>query len=328
MDAAAARGFAPALASEDALVAALGGVVSRALETAAAPAALPDGAEPASVFFSVTKPDILVETYVRRLVKYAQCSPAAFPAALEYLDRAAAADPKLALNAYNLHRLLLTSLCLAAKFLDDRCYSNGHYARVGGIASVVEMNRLELHLLALLRFRLFVSPAAYAAKEALLVATLAPPAPTHAPAPAYLPLPPSSPVSGYTSPAAFRPATSPASPAYPRYPAPAGYRQDAPPAHAFRQPQPPLHHAYYPAPHDAWACAPQPQPHFHHHHPLPATYLQRSLTCSEVGPGLAPPRRPAPAAAVHQLLALRQTQSWHGGAAAAHARPRSVPVPL
>lgn len=134
---------------------------------------LPCWEDPISVFFSVVEPEISVQQYVGRLAKYAQCSQAAFVTALVYMDRLAFVDSKLVISPYNLHRLLITSLCLAAKFLDDKCFSNAHYARVGGIESVGEMNRLERHLLQRLKHRLFVTPHEYAVKEQMLLYALA-----------------------------------------------------------------------------------------------------------------------------------------------------------
>lgn len=131
-------------------------------------AVFPKWSEPSSVFFSVTKPDIPVQTYVRRLVKYAQCSPSAFVVALVYMERLAKTDSKLCVSHYNLNRLLITSVCVAAKFLDDRCYSNAHYARVGGISTVAEMNRLEINLVQLMKFKLFVDVSEYSHKEKVL----------------------------------------------------------------------------------------------------------------------------------------------------------------
>jgi len=49
---------------------------------------------------------------------------------------------------------------LAAKFFDDVYYSNGFYARVGGVKTR-EINELEAHFLALIKYQLFVSPQEY-----------------------------------------------------------------------------------------------------------------------------------------------------------------------
>lgn len=120
-------------------------------------ASMPSWEDPVSVFFSVTKPEIETDVYIRRLVRYAQCSRAAFVIGMVYLRRLEKFNSKLAITPYNMHRLLITSLMIAAKNIDDRCYSNAHYARVGGIATVKEVNRLELQMLALLRYNIYVS---------------------------------------------------------------------------------------------------------------------------------------------------------------------------
>ncbi len=122
---------------------------------------MPSWEDPISVFFSVTKPDIETSVYVKRLVKYAQCSRASFIIVLVYLKRLEEANRKLGITSYNMHRLLITALMLAAKMLDDRCFSNAHYARVGGISTVREVNRLEIQMLELLNYRLLVTPDEY-----------------------------------------------------------------------------------------------------------------------------------------------------------------------
>ncbi|KAG4189173.1 hypothetical protein ERO13_A08G210700v2 [Gossypium hirsutum] len=57
---------------------------------------------------------------------------------------------------FNVHRLLITSVMVAAKFMDDQHYNNAYYAKVGGI-SREEMNRLEMRFLFDLDFRLNVT---------------------------------------------------------------------------------------------------------------------------------------------------------------------------
>lgn len=125
---------------------------------------LPTYIEPESVFFSVSRPDIPTKDYITRLVTYTQCSASAFVVMLIYLDRIATSNPNLLITPFNMHRLLVTALTLACKVLDDRCFSNVHYAKVGGIPTVREMNRLELQFLTYLNFRLHVTLAKYEEK--------------------------------------------------------------------------------------------------------------------------------------------------------------------
>lgn len=114
-----------------------------------------------TVFHGLRAPPITTEAYLLRIAKYAKCSPACFVAALGYMQRLSGRDAALAPTTLNVHRLLLTGVLCAAKFLDDRYYNNAFYAKVGGI-STLELNRLELEMLQLLEFRLAISPEAVA----------------------------------------------------------------------------------------------------------------------------------------------------------------------
>ncbi|OSX80361.1 hypothetical protein BU14_0053s0025 [Porphyra umbilicalis] len=60
------------------------------------------------------------------------------------------ADPLLRLCDRNVHRLLVAAIAVAAKVHDDEVFSNAHYAAVGGVPSVPEMNALEAYMLRVL----------------------------------------------------------------------------------------------------------------------------------------------------------------------------------
>lgn len=60
----------------------------------------------------------------------------------------------------NAHRVIITSILLAAKFFDDAYYNNAYYAKVGGV-HVSEMNRLEVEFLFRINFSLHVTPELY-----------------------------------------------------------------------------------------------------------------------------------------------------------------------
>ncbi|EMS47431.1 hypothetical protein TRIUR3_19932 [Triticum urartu] len=63
----------------------------------------------------------------------------------------------LAVDSYSVHRLLITTVLAAVKFMDDVCYNNAYFAKVGGI-SLVEMNYLEVDFLFGVGFDLNVTP--------------------------------------------------------------------------------------------------------------------------------------------------------------------------
>ncbi|KAL5724036.1 Cyclin-U4-1 [Ranunculus cassubicifolius] len=110
-----------------------------------------------SVFHGLTRPTISIHSYLERIFKYANCSPSCFVVAYVYLDRFAQKQPSLPINSFNVHRLLITSVMVAAKFMDDIYYNNAYYAKVGGI-SITEMNFLEVDFLFGLSFHLNVTP--------------------------------------------------------------------------------------------------------------------------------------------------------------------------
>ncbi|CAE8655839.1 unnamed protein product, partial [Polarella glacialis] len=60
----------------------------------------------------------------------------------------------------NIHRLLVTSVMLSAKFFDDVYYSNAYYAKVGGVKTS-ELNALEALFMKLIEWRVHVSPQEY-----------------------------------------------------------------------------------------------------------------------------------------------------------------------
>ncbi|XP_073017698.1 cyclin-U4-1-like [Primulina eburnea] len=109
-----------------------------------------------SIFHGLTRPTISVQCYLERIFKYANCSPSCFIVAYIYLDRFAMKQPFLPINSYNVHRLLIASVLVSAKFMDDIFYNNAYYAKVGGI-NTVEMNLLEMDFLFGLGFELNVS---------------------------------------------------------------------------------------------------------------------------------------------------------------------------
>ncbi|XP_041021878.1 cyclin-U4-1-like [Juglans microcarpa x Juglans regia] len=113
-----------------------------------------------SVFHGLTRPTISIQTYLERIFKYANCSPSCFIVAYVYLDRFTQRQPFLPINSFNVHRLLITSVLVSAKFMDDMYYNNAYYGKVGGI-STTEMNLLEVDFLFGLGFQLNVTPTTF-----------------------------------------------------------------------------------------------------------------------------------------------------------------------
>jgi Cyclin len=127
----------------------------------------PEPHDPAALFFSpFRQKTFTLDFYCKRLLQYTYCSKSCFVVAILYLVRLSERFPVFELNDYNVHRLICTAVVLAAKFVDDTSFSNVHYAKVAGIQSPGEMNKLEAFMLKALDYRLFVSQESYREVEA------------------------------------------------------------------------------------------------------------------------------------------------------------------
>mmetsp|Transcript_24571 Transcript_24571/g.54725 ORF Transcript_24571/g.54725 Transcript_24571/m.54725 type:complete len:208 (+) Transcript_24571:114-737(+) len=111
-------------------------------------------------FHSVRAPPLSIHEYLVRIARYFQCSNECFVLCLVYIDRIVKLHPEFTICSLNIHRLLVTSAILAAKFFDDIYYSNAYYARVGGVRTR-EVNALEAQFLKLIDWRLHVTPNEY-----------------------------------------------------------------------------------------------------------------------------------------------------------------------
>lgn len=110
-------------------------------------------------FHALRAPSISVKSYLERIAKYANCSGECFVLALVYIDRLIQRN-NFVINSLNVHRILITSVMLAAKFFDDHYYNNTYYAKIGGVPRN-EMNMLELEFLFLVNFTLYLDPNEY-----------------------------------------------------------------------------------------------------------------------------------------------------------------------
>eukprot|EP00743_Colponemidia_sp_Colp-15_P003663 GILK01003954.1.p1 GENE.GILK01003954.1~~GILK01003954.1.p1 ORF type:complete len:229 (-),score=14.68 GILK01003954.1:156-842(-) len=106
-------------------------------------------------FHALRAPNISIVDYLCRISKYAACSNECFVLALIYIDRAVKRNNGFIVTSLNVHRLLISSVMLAAKFFDDHYYNNAYFAKVGGVPTA-ELNALEAEFLSMLNFRLHV----------------------------------------------------------------------------------------------------------------------------------------------------------------------------
>lgn len=112
-------------------------------------------------FYAADVPGISIHDYLIRIKKYAQCSTQCFVLALIYIDKLIQGQHGFIICSLNVHRIVITTIMLAAKFFDDCYYNNRYYARIGGV-DAQEMNQLEVEFLFMTNFQLSVTPETYA----------------------------------------------------------------------------------------------------------------------------------------------------------------------
>jgi hypothetical protein len=94
--------------------------------------------------------------FLRRLHKYTKFSQECLVLAIIYVDRYNMGQSEFCLNTLNVHKMILTSVLLAAKFQDDFYYDNKAFEFAGGV-NAKHLHQLELELFAKLDYNLFVS---------------------------------------------------------------------------------------------------------------------------------------------------------------------------
>lgn len=107
-------------------------------------------------FHALKPPRITIKAYLLRIERYANCSPSCLVVSLIYIDRLCQ-HSMMSPSLLNIHRLIITSVCVAAKFLEDSYYPNQFYSQLGGI-TLKELNFLEVEFLFGLNFALHVTP--------------------------------------------------------------------------------------------------------------------------------------------------------------------------
>ncbi|KAH7533029.1 hypothetical protein FEM48_Zijuj04G0086200 [Ziziphus jujuba var. spinosa] len=72
-----------------------------------------------NAFHGVRAPSISIGKYLERLYKYTYCSPSCFVVGYVYIDRLMHKHPDSLVVSLSVHRLLITSVMVASKMLDD-----------------------------------------------------------------------------------------------------------------------------------------------------------------------------------------------------------------
>lgn len=111
----------------------------------------------ATGFHAVRPSPLSIHEYLERIANFYVCSDECLVLGLVYIDRLMKLQPQFVVSPLSIHRLLATSMMVAAKFFDDSFFVNSYYARVAGVR-VQELNDLEVQFLQFLNWKLFVHP--------------------------------------------------------------------------------------------------------------------------------------------------------------------------
>ncbi|KAJ1852112.1 cyclin-like protein interacting with PHO85 [Coemansia sp. RSA 1822] len=134
---------------------------SRALELQALDPSAHERQTSLTLFHARSVPTIDLETYISRILKYCPCQNEVFLALIVYMqqliDRCGRRRAPFTVDAYSIHRLVITAVTIGSKWFSDVFFTNSRYAKVGGL-SVAELNNLELQFLSIIDFDLNVRP--------------------------------------------------------------------------------------------------------------------------------------------------------------------------
>lgn len=114
-------------------------------------------------FYSEEREPHGLSFYVDRLIRHSNCSTSVYIIMFEYVKRIQK-ECKLFITSMNFHRIVLTCLLLAAKFVEDEVFSNDFYSNIGGI-SVEQLNDLEVEMLYMFDWNASVSTCRFAVSE-------------------------------------------------------------------------------------------------------------------------------------------------------------------
>eukprot|EP01060_Flectonema_neradi_P008930 TRINITY_DN1639_c3_g2_i1.p1 TRINITY_DN1639_c3_g2~~TRINITY_DN1639_c3_g2_i1.p1 ORF type:complete len:178 (+),score=20.73 TRINITY_DN1639_c3_g2_i1:59-592(+) len=108
----------------------------------------------------VEVPQISLSDYYDRISKYCKVSEPCYVISLIYMDRLHSTNDEMRVTEHSVHRLLITSILLAAKFRDETYLTTEFYSQVAGVAETT-LERLEKLFLTSLDYSLYVSRSEY-----------------------------------------------------------------------------------------------------------------------------------------------------------------------
>jgi len=105
-----------------------------------------------TVFDAQDIPPISIQEYLVRIMTYSRASSRNMVMSLSFIDKLCNDQNwQFVLTKHNIHRLLVVSLMVAAKFYEDFYIDNDSWAAIAGV-NLQELNRLEIKFLSYIDF--------------------------------------------------------------------------------------------------------------------------------------------------------------------------------
>lgn len=114
--------------------------------------------------------NLSMKAYIEGIRRYLPASISIYVVAFVSMHRIRKYEPRLAMSDCNSHRIFLTAVILAWKYVEDEVNTNKFYAKLGGIATLREMSAMKSEFLNVMKFNMAVSPEEYNVTEAYLEA--------------------------------------------------------------------------------------------------------------------------------------------------------------
>jgi hypothetical protein len=109
-------------------------------------------------FESKIIPDLSINDYLKRIIKYTNCEINSLIFSLIYLDRICLKN--IDLSPFNIHKFLFATILLAIKTNEDNIYRNSYYSQIAGV-TLKELNLMEYNLCIILNYNFFVNESTF-----------------------------------------------------------------------------------------------------------------------------------------------------------------------
>lgn len=71
------------------------------------------------VFDAYEAPDMTIQSFLERIFRYTKAGPSVYVVAYVYIDRLCQNYPGFKISPSNVHRLLITTIMVASKYVED-----------------------------------------------------------------------------------------------------------------------------------------------------------------------------------------------------------------